>query len=103
MVPFDHDVIEHRARELRSEEMRRIERLIAQRAGHYLRRLGTALLAVLGALSEALRPLFSWNPQAGGHSAGKSSRPPLLARIKRATHRALVWHPHHHHPHHHSP
>ena len=52
------------ARELRAEEMRHIEGLAETRLGEYGRRLGAIVLAVLGVVSELLRPLFSWNPRA---------------------------------------
>lgn len=62
MAPIDIPAIEQRARRLRAEEMRRIEGLVAQRMGLYFRLLGGSLLAALRLVSEALRPLFSWNP-----------------------------------------
>ena len=52
MASIERAEIEHYAGELRAEEIRRVEH-----------RVGAALLSGLVAISELLRPLFSWNPQ----------------------------------------
>lgn len=52
MASIERIEIEHYAGELRAEEIRRVEH-----------RVGAAVLSGLVAVSEWLRPLFSWNPQ----------------------------------------
>ncbi len=52
MASIERVEIEHYAGELRAEEIRRVEH-----------RAGAAVLSGLVAVSEWLRPLFSWNPQ----------------------------------------
>lgn len=52
MASIERAEIEHYAGELRAQEIRRVEH-----------RVGAALLSGLVAVSEWLRPLFSWNPQ----------------------------------------
>lgn len=60
---IDIIAIERQARHLRAEEMRRLSGILATRSSLVLGLMGRSL-AVLGrALSEALRPLFSWNPR----------------------------------------
>lgn len=58
--------IEESARQLRAEEIRRIERQTAAALSRQTKRTGLALRAGLRVLSEGLRPLFSWNPQRTG-------------------------------------
>jgi hypothetical protein len=64
MSPINHAEIERRARALRAQEIQRYQGIIADRLGLYLRLLGESILAGLSMASTALRPLFSWNPQA---------------------------------------
>lgn len=63
MAPIDISAIERRARALRADEMRRLENLVAERMGVYALLAGRSVIAVLAAVANALRPLFSWNPQ----------------------------------------
>ena len=63
MSPIDLTKIEQEARQLRAEELQRIEGLIATRLDLYGRLLAATALAALTAAGESLRPLFSWNPQ----------------------------------------
>lgn len=63
MAPIDIFAIEQHARQLRAAEMRRLEDLCAERLGVYAALAGETLLAALEAAGNALRSLFSWNPQ----------------------------------------
>lgn len=63
MEHIDIAAIERRARQLRAEEMQRLQGLFAERARLYGLLLGHSLLSLLEAVGEKLRPLFSWNPQ----------------------------------------
>lgn len=63
MISIPMTEIEQSARQLRAEEIRRIERQMAGALYHQIQRAGVALRAGLQLLSAALRPLFSWNPQ----------------------------------------
>lgn len=63
MSPIDISAIERHARELRAAEMRRLESLVAERMGLYVRLVAKSALSAFAAAAEALRPLFSWNPQ----------------------------------------
>lgn len=64
MFPVDIGVIEQEARRLRAEDLRRGEAVLAKRTSIYLHLLGANLLSVAAFVGDALRPLFSWNPQA---------------------------------------
>lgn len=94
MAPIDIVAIEQRARALRAEEMRRQARLFAKQARLYRRLLRRSLHALLTALSEALRPLFSWNPRAGGNRAAP---PDNFAHASHAAQGLFAWHPQRHH------
>lgn len=59
----DLELIERRAHQLRAEEMQRIHAAMSARTCKYCQWIASALLAGLAAISEILRPLFSWNPQ----------------------------------------
>lgn len=61
--PIDIIAIERYARQLRAEEMQRLQGVFAKRLGLLAVLLGNTLLSLLEALSETVRPLFSWNPQ----------------------------------------
>ncbi len=58
--------IEESARQLRAQEIRRVERQMAAALLRQSKRAGLALRAGLHVVSEGLRPLFSWNPQPAG-------------------------------------
>lgn len=62
--PIDIIEIERYARQLRAEEMQRLEGIFADRLRLLALLLGNTLLSLLEAVSEKIRPLFSWNPQA---------------------------------------
>jgi hypothetical protein len=64
MPPIDIAAIEQQARRLRAEEMQRVQGLMSERMRVYALLIAHTLLVALGATSNALRALFSWNPQA---------------------------------------
>jgi hypothetical protein len=64
MTHYDYISIEERAHQLRAEEMQRIHGIVCERLGCGCTKLCTITLVVLTALSEAIRPFFSWNPRA---------------------------------------
>lgn len=62
MAPINIPDIERYARELRAQELRRLESVAAERMRIYFRLLGRSVLHGLYFISELLRPLFSWTP-----------------------------------------
>jgi hypothetical protein len=92
MQPIDIPSIEQQARELRAAEIHRVHDLFAKQAevvGH----LATAsTLAGLNAVSQMLRPLFSWNPQAHTPSS-EHHFAPQLERLNDATRALFSWNP----------
>lgn len=67
MAPIDYPSIERRARELREQELRRLESVALERMRVYFALFGETLAHGLYALSELLRPLFSWVPERRRH------------------------------------
>jgi hypothetical protein len=67
MAPIDYPSLERYARELRAQEIRRLETVAAERMSVYLRLLGESALHGLYLVSELLRPLFSWSPDRRRH------------------------------------
>lgn len=63
MTSIEMSEIEQYARQLRRQEIWRIERAIASALREQTRQAGATLLSGLVAVGERLRPLFSWNPQ----------------------------------------
>lgn len=63
MDHLDYALVVEQARQLRAQELQRYQGLFGQRLRLCGRLLAETLLAVLGWLSEGLRPLFSWNPK----------------------------------------
>lgn len=63
MEYFEHALIIEHARERRAQEMRRCHGLFASQMRLYGQLLVESLSVMLDRLSEALRPLFSWNPR----------------------------------------
>ncbi len=61
--PIDIIAIEQHARQLRAEEMQRLQGLLAERIRLLALLAGGTLLSLMEAVGEILRPLFSWNPQ----------------------------------------
>ena len=68
MTPIDYPSLERYARELRAQEIRRLEVVAAERMRVYAQLLGDSLLHGLYLLSELLRPLFSWSPDRRRHT-----------------------------------
>ena len=68
MAPIDYPSLERYARELRAQEIRRLEGVAAERMSVYLRLLGESVLHGLYLFSEMLRPLFSWTPDRRRHT-----------------------------------
>lgn len=62
--------MEQQALELRAEEIRQVEALVAVQTPVESPGLGDPLLSGLGAVSELIRPLFSWNPQRASRPEG---------------------------------
>lgn len=100
MSPYDIAAIERHARQLRAEEIRRINGLFAD----YLCVVGRVLAAIVSgvgiALAEAIRLFFSWSPQ--DEPARTSATPQLAlaaraARAKHAVRRLFSWNPEVHH------
>ena len=92
MRPLDIPAIEQHARELRAAEIQRIQGLFAARGALVLRLASESLLAGLAGASEALRPLFSWNPQASS-LAFAPSLCPLLDRMNHGARMLFSWNP----------
>lgn len=90
MNAIDIAAIERRARQLRAQEMQRLENLFAERARLYALLLAGSLLSLLETASELLRPLFAWNPQA---EAMPARAPSLLLRLRQGAHAAFAWKP----------
>ncbi len=63
MRPIDIPAIEHEARELRAEEIHRLNGLFVERVELLAKLAATSTVAGAHMFSEMLRPLFSWNPQ----------------------------------------
>lgn len=68
MTKIDYPSLERYARELRQQEIRRLEAVAAERMGVYFRLLGESVLQGLYLISELLRPLFSWTPDRRRHT-----------------------------------
>jgi hypothetical protein len=67
MAPIDYPSIERYARELRRQELRRLEGVAAERMSIYFSLLGHSVMHGLYLFSELLRPLFSWTPDRRRH------------------------------------
>ena len=94
MSPINVSKIEQAARKLRAEEMQRIQGLMLARLGLYFRLLAASGLAVMAALAESVRPLFSWNPQADAvRTATKRQGSHLLTRLSLAGRALFSWNP----------
>jgi hypothetical protein len=64
MLPLDITAIDQHARHLRAADMQRNPERMSAQMHLYGQLLAASLLTGLIALSEVVRPLFSWNPQA---------------------------------------
>jgi hypothetical protein len=90
MAPIDIARIEYEARQLRAEEMRRINGLIGERLALYGQLMAASVLTGVTAIAEVLLPLFSWNPQA---ASTPHPGPGLLNRLSRAGRALFSWNP----------
>jgi hypothetical protein len=90
MAPIDIPRIEFEARQLRAEEMQRINGLISARMALYGRLMAASMLSGLATLAEILLPLFSWNPQT---ASAPRPGPGLLNRLSRAGRALFSWNP----------
>ncbi|MDQ5881606.1 MAG: hypothetical protein QG616_1437 [Pseudomonadota bacterium] len=98
MAPIDIAAIERRARQLRAEEIRRIEGLFAERMRITGRLLAESTFAGLLAVAAAIRPVFSWNPQAKvQQQAPAKPRIAVLKRLSRGLRSLFAWNPEVHH------
>lgn len=88
MDTFDTNEIVRQARQMRAEEMRRIQGLMTARLVVYVRLLAGSLADA----GEALRPLFSWNPQ-NAKAGHRASGPSLLTRASLALRTLFSWNP----------
>jgi len=70
MSPINIALIEQEARKMRAEELQRIQGLISARLHIYGQLMAATALSGLAAIGDILRPLFSWNPQAGHSNRG---------------------------------
>lgn len=94
MAPIDIAAIERRARQLRAEEIRRIEGLFAERMRVTGRLLAESTFAGLLAVAEAIRPVFSWNPQTEvQQQAPAKPQIALTARLNRRLRSLFAWNP----------
>jgi hypothetical protein len=64
MLPLDITAIDQHARHLRAADMQRNPERMSAQMRLYGRLMAASLLSGLIVLSDVLRPLFSWNPQA---------------------------------------
>lgn len=64
MLPLDITAIDQHARHLRATDMQHNPERMSAQMRLYAQLLATTLLTGLIVLGKALRPLFSWNPQA---------------------------------------
>jgi hypothetical protein len=64
MLPLDITAIDQHARHLRAADMQRNPERMSAQMRLYGRLMAASLLSGLIVLSEVVRPLFSWNPQA---------------------------------------
>lgn len=88
MDTFDNVEIIRKAREMRAEEMRRVQGLVSARLVVYVRLLAGSLADA----GEALRPLFSWNPQ-NQKPGQRAHGPSLLARASLSLRTLFSWNP----------
>jgi hypothetical protein len=98
MNPIDIPAIERRARQLRAEEMRRIEGLFVDRLCVTGRLLAATAFSALLSVAGFLRPLFSWNPQPlQAPVAANRPRVALHVRLNRSLRALFAWNPEVHH------
>ena len=88
MDTFDNVEIIRKAREMRAEEMRRVQGLVTARLVVYVRLLAGSLADA----GEALRPLFSWNPQ-NVRPVHRANGPSLATRASLSLRSLFSWNP----------
>ena len=92
MYPIDIPAIERQARELRAAEIQRINGLFAERIQLLMRLAAMSAFAGAHAISEMLRPLFSWNPQESPAPL-PASLAPVACRLNDAARALFSWNP----------
>ena len=90
MAPIDVTRIEYEARQLRAEEMRRINGLIGERLALYGQLMATSAVTGVKTIVEVLLLFFFWNPQA---ASAPHRGPGLLNRLSRAGRALFSWNP----------
>jgi hypothetical protein len=90
MAPIDITRIESEARQLRAEEMRRINGLVSARLALYGQLMAATALTGLKAIADVLLPLFSWNPQA---ASAPRPGPGMLQHMNRIARALFSWNP----------
>ena len=94
MRPIDIAAIEQEARELRAAELHRIEDIFSARLRLMAGLAGHMLLDAAEALGEALRPLFSWNPQDADRARVHAPHgPSVVTRLNRFARGLFAWNP----------
>jgi hypothetical protein len=100
MSPIDITRIEQQARQLRAEEMQRINGLVAARLRLYVQLLAATALSGAATVAAILRPLFSWNPQqAAAADRFEGQHRSLLSRLNSAMRWLFSWNPQAHRSH----
>ena len=92
MHPIDIPAIERQARELRAAEIQRMNGLFAERTQLLTRLAAKSAIAGAHAISEMLRPLFSWNPQQSSAPVSASFAP-VVGRLNDAARSLFSWNP----------
>ena len=92
MHPIDIPAIERQARELRAAEIQRMNGLFAERTQLFTRLAAKSAVAGVDAISEMLRPLFSWNPQQSSAPVSASFAP-VVGRLNDAARSLFSWNP----------
>lgn len=92
MFPLNITSIEREARKLRNEELQRIQGVMWTRMGVYFRLLAVSGKSALKMISESVRPLFSWNPQAAAPSQ-HTGGPSLATRTSLMLRTLFSWNP----------
>ena len=92
MAPIDIPAIEEQARKLRAAEIQRMNGLFAERARLVASLAAESLGVAAKAMSDALRPLFSWNPHPSTKPLSLSAAP-AVERVNHAMRALFSWNP----------
>ena len=92
MAPIDIPAIEEQARKLRAAEIQRINGLFAERARLVASLAAESLGVATKVMSDALRPLFSWNPHPSTQPLSVSAAP-AVERVNHAMRALFSWNP----------